>query len=1705
MKRTIFWIYSLGLCLFSLSIHADVVSQSGDRLWEIIEKTDDSLKTTDSKLDLIDNNVNTAFAGTFTALQAVIDKSCSIESKVEIIDNDIVVLNERVLSICDQIEIIDTLLETNISKLDEIRIDDFGGTWTAIEGIESDLCSKFEIIFESLEIIDSKIDVFSSQEYSHYIDTFTTIEGIADDVLDTLTFIEQISIDTSSRLDIIDSLLFILKNNATTISSKLDLLDINVDVDFQGTFTALQASLDKLCLIESSIDILANGNDFTLIELILSKVCVVDSKIDITDECLSALDDQIMTIESSSDILVSKVCLIESTVDQLGVIIETIGSKADIIIDSSCTIESKTDLLQDGTALSKICIVESKLDIIHSDVQVFETSIEVLSSQIDSALGAVCTTASNLDIICDCLVTNTNRPAAPAGYELITSQFIGSDITTIDWSADDSNVIFGTDPAATNVATFYSYLFDGSALTFADATSTSIFNMNQYVSCVRFRPSNPLQFAMTGFKNGGAGANWDMAVWSITALGVLSNGSFPLSGVDDNQVSTCSWRPQGDFLLTGGPRAREGVLYSVTGAGIISSVGQINPGGQNDMRAVEWDSSGLYVATGQVTIDAFRVWLFNGVSSFSEEDVVTLNGDVNTLGWNSVYTDRIVVGTVATSSNLRVYEFNTGTSSLTELENISTGANVNAVQWHPDGDRVLVGMDTGAGDELLVYSWDNDTSSLSLEKSISIGDSVLSVRWGTDGSYIAAGTAGANGTLYIYGGLPTSNCFGLESKVQALDSEIFSLESKVDIDLSTIEIISSKISEIDLIGALSKVCTMDSKLDGLDASISIIDQLSITVGSKVEILYDVGQTISSFIDISKEAASEIDVRLETIVSGCNLTLLTSTGVLNPVRTLDWSFDDGQVAVSYGTGVSSTLNTYLFNQTTLTAVTPIPISEFTDFRDIRWHPTSNFFALGRVGGLFADGLRIYSATTTSFTQVDSGNTNRPTTSVAWNYQKPSYVATGIEGFTGTSELIVDTVSSGMITASYTKGIVGNTAEPSRAALDWNQAGDYLALGLAASSGANLRVFAFSEAPVTLTDNAAEIVSTVNAVTAVGWNQINTDILAVGTAGTTGNLRIYQHNAGAGTLTQLDSLDLGATVQSVHWHPTRQLVAVGLATGAGDELRLYSYSPDDMRLRLQDSISLATGINVVRWSRSGDYLAVGADDDTIYVYEFSSDLLATVCSIESRLDAVASKIDINETCLNIFSSRIDELTIDFTETWTALQVLQDKACTVESTTITIESKIDILHLVVDLSSTITALTALQDKVCNLEVNTEVSISYLDLVECTSTADFDGTYTMIVAMEDKADTISSIIDVLLLDLADINDNFGIPIFQSDVGTTGTFLDIPGRYYLAENINFEPESEGLAAITFDVRNIEFLMLRRTIRQVGTVNSTAGLRISEGIIGIDIEQGSIIGFTGNAIEGQQSVGDIFVRGVNIKNITGNGIDFDQSCTTIVIEEAMIASCGGDGINFDASSDIFVRDCMITDNGLSTTNNGVTVSSCNRVRLSHCMTTTNAGNGYSFTSTSTAVHVVLEDCKAFENDMNGIFMSHVFEGVIQECVCAQNGADGIRVNDCSSLEIVQNFCMENTDDGIVLGIESVGTNDCYIAENSLMTTGSVNLREESGSGPNSILSNFALSVNSGDNYVTESGKTYLNFVTIDQSGSFPSPEPVKWHNISMTT
>ncbi len=77
----------------------------------------------------------------------------------------------------------------------------------------------------------------------------------------------------------------------------------------------------------------------------------------------------------------------------------------------------------------------------------------------------------------------------------------------------------------------------------------------------------------------------------------------------------------------------------------------------------------------------------------------------------------------------------------------------------------------------------------------------------------------------------------------------------------------------------------------------------------------------------------------------------------------------------------------------------------------------------------------------------------------------------------------------------------------------------------------------------------------------------------------------------------SVDLGRTVNTVNWHPSKDFIAAGIESGMGDELFTYTFDRVGNTLTLLDSVDFGGGganaVNEVSWHPDGGHLAVASD--------------------------------------------------------------------------------------------------------------------------------------------------------------------------------------------------------------------------------------------------------------------------------------------------------------------------------------------------------------------------------------------------------------------------------------------------------------------------------------------------------------------------------
>jgi hypothetical protein len=407
---------------------------------------------------------------------------------------------------------------------------------------------------------------------------------------------------------------------------------------------------------------------------------------------------------------------------------------------------------------------------------------------------------------------------------------------------------------------------------------------------------------------------------------------------------------------------------------------------------------------------------------------------------------------------------------------------------------------------------------------------------------------------------------------------------------------------------------------------------------------------------------------------------------------------------------------------------------------------------------------------------------------------------------------------------------------------------------------------------------------------------------------------------------------------------------------------------------------------------------------------------------------------------------------------------------------------------------------EKECTMSSQIDVIQSELENI----TFDFNGTYTAIEEVLLLACTISSQIDASLSLIDGVQGAFGFPITNEVVGTTGFTITDGGDYYLAEDIVFNPASTGLAAITVDADNTIIDFKSKTLSTDGT-SGTLGVELLNTHTNVQIRNGIITNTDAQAILINEVNADVLIKDFQINDVANeSGIEVVSTGTDIFLTNVTVINCDEHGILINGSSSISLQNCACNNNG-NGVGSGIKIIDCDSVSMINCSANNNTHNGIDFTSSTTSSSISLNGCTTWSNGIHGILFSHISSSIISNSFSKGNTLDGIHLSDATSISISNNCCESNGRDNIRLATESTGTQNCYIGQNSLMLTTSVNLREESGSSNNGAFGNYALAVSADNNYVSIGGGSFFNQATVSQSGSFPATQPTFWNNISMTT
>ncbi len=334
-------------------------------------------------------------------------------------------------------------------------------------------------------------------------------------------------------------------------------------------------------------------------------------------------------------------------------------------------------------------------------------------------------------------------------------------------------------------------------------------------------------------------------------------------------------------------------------------------------------------------------------------------------------------------------------------------------------------------------------------------------------------------------------------------------------------------------------------------------------------------------------------------SDCDISFLTETGNLGPnVVTIDWSYDDKFIAVGMNSGGGDDLRIFFFDGFTLTEVASETLLNDA-VNSVSWHPSKYCLALARDSTGIGSELMIFEFNgidTLSLIDTDTYLSNAD--GVQWHPTGNFLAATND---TNAEELFVYPVNSdcSLDKAGAVSFNIAPNRNPDFNSIDWDSSGSYLAVGSRGGAG-RLYVFEVGFSPLSITQNAF---LEFGRVRGVAWNPVSEFSSLLGTVGDVSpELRLYEHDAGAGTLTLVGSLALGVVGRGIDWGVEGACLAVGTnVNGASGEFITYQFDPRLTPAFIEiNNFEIGQATQGVKWSHGGTYVANGSNDNTVKIY-------------------------------------------------------------------------------------------------------------------------------------------------------------------------------------------------------------------------------------------------------------------------------------------------------------------------------------------------------------------------------------------------------------------------------------------------------------------------------------------------------------------------
>jgi parallel beta-helix repeat protein len=319
--------------------------------------------------------------------------------------------------------------------------------------------------------------------------------------------------------------------------------------------------------------------------------------------------------------------------------------------------------------------------------------------------------------------------------------------------------------------------------------------------------------------------------------------------------------------------------------------------------------------------------------------------------------------------------------------------------------------------------------------------------------------------------------------------------------------------------------------------------------------------------------------------------------------------------------------------TFTAFVPATnVSHGNSVQAVEWAPNGKFLAIGGLNGTNAADVRVYAfdPDTKTLTLLASFDHGANILSVSWSPDGNFLAIGGVSG-TGAVEVRVFRFdqSAGTLTsvATFAHAATVNS-------VDWSPDGKFLAIGGAEAVTIEIRVLRFNPTAGTLT-SVADVsygVAPANVVLSVNWSP-DGNFLGAGGSGATDQVRVYAFNPNdlstVTALTQVAMATHGNTVNSVNWSPNGKFLAIGGTAGTGTfRARIFEFNAIAPALTNIDDVNYLATVFSVNWSPDGKFLAFGgAGVDSIAAFGFSIQQQATTAAPVASQVLAANVLSVN----------------------------------------------------------------------------------------------------------------------------------------------------------------------------------------------------------------------------------------------------------------------------------------------------------------------------------------------------------------------------------------------------------------------------------------------------------------------------------------------